>query len=97
MNDYTVVVNAGSSSLKFSVYRKEDSDSWTLDARGQVEGIGTDPTFSAKNGANERIGDTALDRGSDAKAAGPTTPFSSVGFTIGIGASTNSPRFGFSV
>jgi acetate kinase len=61
MNDYTVVVNAGSSSLKFSVYRRAESDSWTLEARGQVEGIGTSPKFSAKDGADKPIGDVALD------------------------------------
>ena len=61
MNDYTVVVNAGSSSLKFSVYRRAESDSWTLEARGQVEGIGTSPKFSAKDGADKPTGDVALD------------------------------------
>ena len=61
MNDYTVVVNAGSSSLKFSVYRRAENDSWTLEARGQVEGIGTSPKFSAKDGADKAIGDVALD------------------------------------
>jgi acetate kinase len=61
MNDYTVVVNAGSSSLKFSVYRRAENDSWTLEARGQVEGIGTSPQFSAKDGADTPIGDVALD------------------------------------
>ena len=61
MNDYTVVINAGSSSLKFSVYRRAESDSWTLEARGQVEGIGTSPKFSAKDGADKPIGDVALD------------------------------------
>jgi acetate kinase len=70
MNDYTVVVNAGSSSLKFSVYRRAESDSWTLEARGQVEGIGTIPKFSAKDGADAPIGDVALDASiRDARAA----------------------------
>ena len=70
MNDYTVVVNAGSSSLKFSVYRRAESDSWTLEARGQVEGIGTSPKFSAKDGADKPIGDVALDPSiRDARAA----------------------------
>ena len=70
MNDYTVVVNAGSSSLKFSVYRRAESDSWTLEARGQVEGIGTSPKFSAKDGADTPIGDVALDASiRDARAA----------------------------
>jgi len=70
MNDYTVVVNAGSSSLKFSVYRRAESDSWTLEARGQVEGIGTSPKFSAKDGDDTPIGDVALDASiRDARAA----------------------------
>ena len=70
MNDYTVVVNAGSSSLKFSVYRRAENDSWTLEARGQVEGIGTSPQFSAKDGADTPIGDVALDPSiRDARAA----------------------------
>jgi acetate kinase len=70
MNDYTVVVNAGSSSVKFSVYRKADTDSWTLEARGQVEAIGTKPTFSATDGTDTRIGEAALDSSvNDARAA----------------------------
>ncbi len=70
MTDYTVVVNAGSSSLKFSVYRKAAADSWALEARGQVEGIGTNPHFSAKDGGGARVGDAALDGNvNDARAA----------------------------
>jgi acetate kinase len=55
MDEYTVVVNAGSSSLKFSVFRRPATEAWRLEARGQIEGIGTDPRFSAKNGADEAI------------------------------------------
>jgi acetate kinase len=50
MDEYTVVVNAGSSSLKFSVFRRPAAEAWRLEARGQIEGIGTDPRFSAKSG-----------------------------------------------
>jgi acetate kinase len=57
MDEYTVVVNAGSSSLKFSVFRRPAAEAWRLEARGQIEGIGTDPRFSAKSGADESVAD----------------------------------------
>jgi acetate kinase len=62
MDDYAVVLNAGSSSLKFCVYRRPEEAAWRLEARGQIEGIGVTPRFSAKNGAGERIADDALDK-----------------------------------
>jgi acetate kinase len=69
MSDYIVVVNAGSSSLKFSAYRMSGA-AWTLDARGQIEGIGTAPKFSAKDDRGDKIGEATLDRGvTDAKVA----------------------------
>jgi acetate kinase len=40
MDDYTLVINAGSSSLKFCVYRRPEVGAWQLDARGQIERIG---------------------------------------------------------
>ena len=39
----------GSSSLKFCVYRRPEGDSWSLEARGQIDGIGTSPRFTAKD------------------------------------------------
>ena len=36
--EYALVINAGSSSLKFCVYGGEDPTSWRLEARGQIEG-----------------------------------------------------------
>jgi acetate kinase len=48
MKDAIVVLNAGSSSLKFSLYVVEGED-LRLEARGQVEGLGTSPMFKAKN------------------------------------------------
>jgi acetate kinase len=62
MDDYAVVLNAGSSSLKFNVYKRPEADAWRLEARGQIEGIGVTPRFSAKNGAGERVADAALDK-----------------------------------
>lgn len=48
MSDAVIVLNAGSSSLKFSIYAVDDSQ-LNLKARGQLEGLGTTPRFKAKN------------------------------------------------
>jgi acetate kinase len=61
MDDYTLVMNAGSSSLKFCVYRRPEAESWRLEARGQIEGIGTSPRFSARDGAGGVLADQRLD------------------------------------
>jgi acetate kinase len=63
MDDYALVLNAGSSSLKFCVYKRPEAQAWTLAARGQIEGIGTKPHLSAKDGAGARLADQALDAG----------------------------------
>jgi acetate kinase len=61
VSDYALVLNAGSSSLKFCVYlRPEAGPQWRLDARGQVEGIGTAPRLTAKSEAGERLADERL-------------------------------------
>jgi acetate kinase len=69
MNDQPVVLvlNAGSSSLKFCVYRCPDRDAWQLEARGQIEGIGTSPRFKAKDGADQTLDDKSL--GADVRDA----------------------------
>jgi len=61
MDDYALVLNAGSSSLKFCVYRRGDAEGWRLEARGQVEGIGTSPRLSAKDEPGAVLADEALD------------------------------------
>jgi len=38
MDDYALVLNAGSSSLKFCVYRQPRDEAWRLETRGQIEG-----------------------------------------------------------
>ena len=62
MSDYAVVLNAGSSSLKFCVYQRPANEAWRLEARGQIEGIGTSPRFSSKDGSGERLVDEDLDK-----------------------------------
>jgi acetate kinase len=54
MNGVVLVLNAGSSSLKFAAFEVAGE---TLDARyaGQVEGIGAAPRFTAKDSGGKRI------------------------------------------
>ncbi len=59
--DYALVFNAGSSSLKFCVYSRPDDAAWGLEARGQIDGIGTSPRLSARSGAGASLADDALD------------------------------------
>ena len=47
MSDAIVVLNAGSSSLKFAVYSRSAPADLNLEARGQIEGLGTSPRFKA--------------------------------------------------
>jgi acetate kinase len=60
MDDYAIVLNAGSSSLKFSVYRRPEAAAWQLEARGQIDGIGTSPKFSASGGDGKRLDERPL-------------------------------------
>jgi len=61
MDDYGLVINAGSSSLKFCVYQRPADVAWRLEARGQIDGIGTTPRFSAKDEAGRSLTDDTLD------------------------------------
>jgi acetate kinase len=61
MDDYALVLNAGSSSLKFCVYRRSEGENWRLEARGQIEGIGTSPRLSAKDAEGASLADQTLD------------------------------------
>lgn len=60
-DECVLVVNAGSSSLKFTVYQNLQADSADVAAAGQIEGIGTAPRFTARNGAGEKLADQRLD------------------------------------
>jgi acetate kinase len=61
MDDYALVLNAGSSSLKFCVYRRPSEQRWRLGARGQINGIGTSPRLTAKGESGDSIADEKLD------------------------------------
>jgi acetate kinase len=60
VDDYALVLNAGSSSLKFCVFQRPDKEKWRLAARGQIEGIGTSPRLSAKGPDGEKLVDEKL-------------------------------------
>src|SRR6476619_1959402 len=55
MDDYALVLNAGSSSLKFCVFQRPLGQNWRLEARGQIEGIGTSPRLSVKDANGESL------------------------------------------
>ena len=60
MDGYALVLNAGSSSLKFSVFKRRAEENWRLEARGQIEGIGTSPRLSVKDAAGVILADEKL-------------------------------------
>ncbi len=62
MDDYALVLNAGSSSLKFCVYRRPEGQMWSLEARGQIDGIGTTPRFTAKDSGGAVVLSETLDK-----------------------------------
>ena len=66
MTDHVLVLNAGSSSVKFAVYGRAKKG-WADEVRGQVEGIGTAPKFSAKDAAGNKLVDEKL--GADVRDA----------------------------
>jgi len=70
MNEFALVLNSGSSSLKFAVFRTSAGGDWPLETRGNVEGIGTSPTMSARDGAGDAMPTPKLPGGvKDADAA----------------------------
>lgn len=63
MDDYALVLNAGSSSLKFCVYQRPDDNDWEIAARGQIEGIGTSPRLCVKDAQGAVLVNDSLDAG----------------------------------
>ena len=59
-NGSVLVVNAGSSSLKFSLFRLDGAAALQLDAHGQLDGIGTRPRLTVKDGTGRPLADRAF-------------------------------------
>ena len=58
MKDTILVLNAGSSSIKFSLFLAQDrAHELELVLRGQIEGLYTAPKFTARDAAGEGIGE----------------------------------------
>ena len=59
MSDTILVVNAGSSSIKFQLFSLDARDKLGRLLKGQIEGIGVHPRLTAKGGnglAKKRLG-----------------------------------------
>jgi acetate kinase len=57
MHEPILVINAGSSSVKFSVFETAADRSLLAGARGQVEGIGTLPHFEVADARGDKLAD----------------------------------------
>jgi acetate kinase len=64
MADAILVLNAGSSSLKFSAF-DAGSDKLPLMLKGQIEGLYTEPRFVAKDAQGANIGSKSWDKGTE--------------------------------
>ena len=61
MDAYALVLNAGSSSLKFCMFQRSQEAPWQVGARGQIEGIGTSPHLAVKDAQGQKLVDEKLD------------------------------------
>ncbi len=62
MSDAILVLNAGSSSLKFTLFSIQRDSSLVPELRGQIEGIGTAPHFKAKDENGKVVGNEELSK-----------------------------------
>ncbi|HKO45297.1 MAG TPA: acetate/propionate family kinase [Pyrinomonadaceae bacterium] len=69
MDDYALVLNAGSSSLKFCVFQRPAGEIWRLEVRGQIEGIPISPRLSVKNANGETVANQMLEAVTDGRDA----------------------------
>jgi acetate kinase len=60
MSNYLLVINAGSSSIKFTVYQTDASSQLIVDANGQIESIGTQPSFTVNRPNGEVLVESPL-------------------------------------
>src|SRR6516165_9969309 len=62
MKDVILVLNSGSSSIKFAVFA-ELEDEFEVELRGQIEGIYTSPRFAAEDSEGNEIAERKWDNG----------------------------------
>src|SRR5882762_11529928 len=68
--DLLLVVNAGSSSLKFCVYSIAEAPTPALVSRGQVDGIGTHPRLRARDDGGATLADQTFAPRSEERRVG---------------------------
>lgn len=69
MSGTVLVVNAGSSSIKFQLFDRLPGDELELEFKGQMEGIGTKPHLLAKDAQGQVLVDDSYERGQIASVA----------------------------
>lgn len=69
MNDTILIVNSGSSSIKFSLFARTQDKYLILVYRGSISGIGTHPRFVTKNAKGHSLTEQTLPPHSDHEAA----------------------------
>ena len=60
MNKYLLVINAGSSSIKFAIYQTAILSPLRVDATGQIDSIGSHPHFIVKDAHGDILSDCRL-------------------------------------
>jgi acetate kinase len=71
MKRFLLVINAGSSSIKFAVYQLDSTYQLSLDADGEIDSLGTQPHFSVKQAQDKILVDCmlAVEQADDHQAA----------------------------
>jgi acetate kinase len=64
MTEAILVINAGSSSVKFAGFAARGDEEPLFLGKGELEGIGSDPYFAVKNKQGEKVGEYDWPRGS---------------------------------
>src|SRR5512134_3503036 len=64
MTEAILVINTGSSSIKFAGYEARGDEEPLFLGKGELEGIGSDPYFAVKNKQGEKVGEYDWPRGS---------------------------------
>jgi acetate kinase len=92
MQDYALVLNAGSTSLKFGVCWRPEAEDWRLESRGRIEGIGNSPRIFAEDAAGRILIDQKLDatvgdgfKALDALAGWFRTTYGAKARVVGVG------------
>ncbi len=67
--EYLLVLNAGSSSLKFRVYECSAQSQWRTAVRGAIDGVGSAARLSADDGAGNELADSRLPEVRDPRGA----------------------------